>query len=340
VIGVRHRHLLAAAFAAASLLVIPAVAAASETVPPVTAGFSVRPVEVDPTNPLTRAYFILNVNRGAKLTRHVVVVNSGSAPVELLIYPVDGLTGTTSGDVYADRSDPRRFAGRWLQHATESINVPAYSHFVAPFTVVVPAHATPGDHLAGVAVEAAQRTTTGGHFSVTEVFREVVGVEMIVAGRAAPRIALRGAALAALPGTNYPSVKVRLANTGRDLCKPLLHVSLHGGGAASLSVSEQLDTVLPGTAIAFPFPLPHALAAGTYSISVAATECGAPARLHTMARLGTTLARTPASAVSTAAVVTAPSGGIGSLVPYIEFAIGGLGIGVLASRRRRHAPHA
>lgn len=330
----RVSTLLAAATAAmAGLALATGVAAAANQPVAHAAGFSVRPVEIDPANPLTRAYFVLSLARGSKLTRHVVVVNSGSSPVELLIYPVDGLTGATSGDVYGNRQDTRHGAGRWLVHATESIRVPAGGQFVAPFTVVVPKNAEPGDHLAGVAVEAALRTTTGGHFSVIEVFREVVGVEMIVRGKASPKIALRGANVAALPGTNYPAITVNLANTGTKLCKPMLTVALGGSGNAGPAVSQQLDTVLPGNAIPYPMQWPRALAAGTYTTTIVATHCGPRATLHTVVKLGTGLARTQVTAVTARAVVATASGGGGGPWAYIAIAVGGLGLGAFMSRR-------
>ena len=331
--------MLAAAIAAASILATAPIASAAAP----SDGFSVRPVEINPNNPLTRAYFILRVKAGATLTRHVVIVNSGSQPTELLIYPVDGLTGVTSGDVYANRSVPKRGAGRWVLHATESIRIPGYGHFVAPFQLKVPGNATPGDHLAGIAVEAAAPSTaTSGRFSVTEILREVVGVEIIVAGPAKPRIALRGASLAALPGTDYPGVTVKLANTGRALCKPLLRVTLRAPGRAAVTATEQLDTVLPGAAIPYPFEWPHPLAAGTYGASVVASHCGPTAVLRTSVRLGTTLARTPAASTSDARVIVRSGGGGGGGVGvwmFAAIALGGLGLGVAVTRGlHRRAP--
>ena len=98
---------------------------------------------------------------GGSSTAHVVVVNNGPKPLELYVYPVDGLTGTTSGVVYADRADPKRKAGTWVQIPMKSVQVAEYSRVVVPFTVKVPRHASPGDHLAGIAVQNAATSAVG-----------------------------------------------------------------------------------------------------------------------------------------------------------------------------------
>src|SRR2546428_4222654 len=93
---------LAVAFAAASLL-LPSTALGAGI-----GGFSVRPGDVNPTNPATRAYFIHTVAPGGSFTEHVVVEVAGSQALDLRVYAVDGLAGTTSG---AADSDPHGCLG-------------------------------------------------------------------------------------------------------------------------------------------------------------------------------------------------------------------------------------
>jgi hypothetical protein len=334
----RSFRYLVASIAAAGALAVMGVAASTSVAatPSPTGGFSVRPVEFNPNVPATRAYFIVTATRGTSFTDHIAIVNSNAQPIELLAYPVNGLTGTTSGDVYANRQDARVSTGAWLTHATESINVPADSPVVEAFTVKVPKNATPGDHLAGMAFQAAQHTVGGGHFAITEIVREVVGIEIIVRGSASKRIAVRGASLAALPGTNFPAVVVKLANTGRVLCQPVLTVSLKGAGQKALVVSRPLDTVLPADSIAYPFEWPRALAAGSYATTVKVVGCGPAVTLQNVTKLTSSLRRVlPIATVL--AIVGPPSSALGWWV-YIVIAMGCVGLGLLVShgmRRRR-----
>src|SRR5437588_9148860 len=79
-----------------------------------TGSFSVRPGQSNPAEPITRAYFKPLLRSGGSISQTVIVSNAGARPVRLLVYPLDGLTGQTTGTVYANRRDPRRKAGLWV----------------------------------------------------------------------------------------------------------------------------------------------------------------------------------------------------------------------------------
>ena len=161
-----------AAVVSALVALIPA-APAGAAAPTGAAGpttFSVSPAYPSPTDPLSRSYFRPVVSAGSSVVESVAVVDTGERPVQLLVYPVDGLTATTSGTVYADRSDPRTRAGTWVTAAQSSLTVLPHHQVLVSFRVDVPADATPGDHVAGIAFEDANPTTSAG-LSITEVIR-------------------------------------------------------------------------------------------------------------------------------------------------------------------------
>lgn len=139
------------------------------------------PANPDPNDLLSRSYFRPVLTPGSSITETVTVSNTGDVPVDLYVYPVDGLTGTTSGTVYANRADPRQKAGTWLTATVSSLTVPADHVQEVPCRIDVPATAAPGDHVAGIAFENAHPTHASG-FSVTEVIREVIGVQVRVPG--------------------------------------------------------------------------------------------------------------------------------------------------------------
>src|SRR5947199_8281811 len=96
--GAGHIRLALIVLAAASPLVGAGGAAAASV-----EGFSVRPAHFDPAKPETRAYFEKTIRPAASLRDQVIVTNNGHSPVELRIYPVDGVTAVTSGAVYTNR---------------------------------------------------------------------------------------------------------------------------------------------------------------------------------------------------------------------------------------------
>jgi len=246
-------------------------------------GFGAAPAHPDPADPATRAYFRPVIGPGKSYSDEVQVTSTSDSPLQLLIAPVDGLTGQTSGAVYANRGDPILKAGAWVTPAVSAISLAPHAQQLVAFTVKVPADAVPGDHLAGVAVEDANPHSSGGQFAVTEVFRTVVGVDVTVPGPAAPGLQVGKLALKALPGTGVAALTIHLRDNGRKLVKPQLSVSVQGPGGYRHRVNRQLDTILPGDTIAYPFLWPDSLAAGSYRVAVRGT--GGPAAVAITATL-------------------------------------------------------
>lgn len=294
-------------------------------------GFGARPAHFNPSNPVTRAYFIRTVRRGGSFTDQVIVTNSAAKPVTLRVYAVDGLTGATSGVVYGNRGVGLHGAGQWVTPDVQLVTVPGNSQTSVGFTVKVPNTAAAGQHLAGLALEDANAGKSGGRFSVTEVLRTVVGIEVAVPGPSLTHLALESFSIAPIQGTTYPSVVVNLANTGTNMCKPRLLVALNGPAGVQRA-SRRLDTVLPGDSIPYPFVWPHSLAAGSYNANITATGCGPRQVLHGSASLGANLVNSTVPAADT----RPPAGG--STIPWWPIALvgfGGIVVGTLFGRRRR-----
>ena len=230
--------------------------------------FSVRPANPDPNDSISRAYFRPVATPGTSLTETVAVSDDGDAPAALFVYPVDGLTGVTSGTVYANRSDPRTRAGTWLTASVPSLLLAPHERTTVDVRINVPADATPGDHVAGIAFENA-RPTTGAGFAITEVIREVIGVQVRVPGPGQFHLRVDGASFVMPPAAAEPSLNLRLGDDGNRLGQSLLLVTLHGPHGFVDSVSRQLDTLLPGDRISYPLGWPRPLPPGDYTVSVA-----------------------------------------------------------------------
>ncbi len=322
-----------AALAAAVSLMLPAAAGAATI-----GGFSVRPATFNPRVPATRAYFEPVIRAGATYGGRVIVTNTGAAPVELRVDPVDGVTAVTSGAVYTNRQVPLREAGRWVKPDASEVTVPAGGHTSVGFSVDVPAGAVPGNHLAGLAFQDAHPLHSGGRFSITEVIRAVVGISIVVPGPAAPQIQLRHISLRALPGTQVPAALITLVDSGRKLCKPKLVVSLARQGGLAQTVKRRLDTLLPGNVIPFPFEWPKPLGAGRYRASVSASGCGAEQHLGAVLTLGGNLAGTAADPQSGPATGSGAGGGI-PLPLVLLIGVGGIALGSgVALRYGRRPP--
>ena len=293
-----------------------------------TGGFGAAPAHSKANDPATRAYFKPLLAPGDTMTDEVQVTSTSNEAIRLIVSSVDGLTGQTSGAVYANRQDPVKKAGAWVTPATTSVTLAPHSHQLVAFTIKVPSTATPGDHLAGIAFEDSTPHSSGGQFGVTQIVRSVVGVDINVKGTAVPHIKLSGLGLAALPGLHFATVTIHIGDDGRKLVKPLLSVSLKGPSGYLRTLSRRLDTILPGDTIAYPFVWPDDLAAGDYTVKVTATT-GTEREVETATlHLGAALKGTKKPAV----VLVASSAPIG-LVPILLFSGALLGMALLIGFR-------
>jgi hypothetical protein len=324
---------LVAALAATAIAIATAAAAASAAT---IGGFGVRPATFNPDNLATRAYFIIHARGGTVRHEDAIVTNNNDVPLTLEVNAVDGLTGVTSGVVYANRGTASTGAGAWLTPAAGQITVAPDQSVDVGFVVRVPRYAAAGDHLGGLAFESLHPSKSGGAFSVSVVVRTVVGVEIEVPGHATRHLRIYSVALAPLPGTDVPSAVVTLEDDGHKLCHPQLRVSITGQSGSS-SVTEKLGTMLPGDKIAYPFRWPGALSEGTYGVAATASDCGPQTTLDSDATYALTRPATAAASSSQTIGATTPLSSGWPWWIYVVLALGGGMLGGAAfSRFSRH----
>ncbi|MBJ7471933.1 MAG: DUF916 domain-containing protein [Solirubrobacteraceae bacterium] len=254
-------------------------------------GFGARPIKRGGAD-VAASYFTLNAKPGQTLREAAVVSNTSDAPIQALVDGVDGLTGTTSGVVYANRDDRHLETSRWLRPSKRNLTIPPRSSARFTFEVRVPRDARPGDHLAGLAFQDVRQTVSGSRLSVRQVVRVVLGVQVTVGSGSPAQVDLGDLKIQALPGTQVPSVVLDLRNKGQLLCKPRARVVLTPPGGQPITAEQPLDTLLPGDEIAYPLPFKGALAAGEYRAEATIDGCGARQQANVTARLAASLSGT------------------------------------------------
>jgi hypothetical protein len=319
-----------------------------------TGGISAGPLHWDPANPATRTYYIPTIAPGGTFHDYVRLGNPNTDSVDLIVSGVDGVTATPSGAVYANRTDPVHKAGAWVTPDQTQLTLAAGQEAQVGFTVRVPSNATPGDHLAGVAVENAHPTPGSGQISITSVVRTVVGVLVKVPGQAAFDLEVGAASILPLTAQGLASIVVQLTDSGRLLGHPSLTVTLSGPNGYHRTITRRLDTLLPGDTIGYPFPWPDTLGPGSYTIDVSGTGEGmaAPAHSSTNATLKSGLQGVPSPGAAAAPVQPAPAaattpawllpvaaGGGGLLVALLG-AVSFLAVGLRRQRQKEVVPAA
>lgn len=268
-------RLLLLAFVATltALVAVPTGASAAPSI----GGFSAR--AVDAKGELTpQTYFQQTLSPGDTFEGELLVTSSSNRAQALKVYSVDGLTGNTTGTVYANETDPRKGTSTWITPKKSTLHMLKKSDRLIGFTVHVPQDATPGDHVGAIALESKTKPKVSkGQFGVNEIIRVAVAVSIHVTGKSSAALSVSQLSIKALAGTQIPSIGMQIQNTGQLLCRPALAVVLSQGDTTLGTTNRQLDTILPTADIAYPMPWPKPLPAGNYHAKATLTGCGVPA---------------------------------------------------------------
>lgn len=236
-----------------------------------TANFSLQPAVYDPTNPVTRSYFVLNLNPGATKALTFRVTNSGTVAGVVHLYAVDATTGQNSGVVFRAHTEPRKDVGSWITLNTSQLTLAAGQSQTLSFTVTVPPNARPEQHIGGIIAEggdAQQSNTKNGHFQINVYHQFAMAVQVNLPGPAIEQLAASGVQPAGANG--YQTLQTKLSNTGTVMVKgngSLQVADTHGTLLQKLPIS--LDTFLPDTSINYPVTIQKkALTAGDYQVSL------------------------------------------------------------------------
>jgi hypothetical protein len=155
---------------------------------------AVQPVQSSAHSTIPVTYFDVRVSKGERVRLgHIRVTNRGAQAVTVVVDPVGASTAANLGFAYDVAGGRDRRPARWIETSAHRLSIAPRRSALIPVTVTVPRHVAPGDHLAGVSIEATgQRQTPASddQVAVSSAQRYVVGVEMRVPGPRHPHIDL------------------------------------------------------------------------------------------------------------------------------------------------------
>lgn len=266
------RAVVVAAFAVIALAFAPVGAQAAPSVD----GIGARAVDAT-GKPLDTAYFVAERNAGSKFVGHIAVSNDGKRFARLYVDPVDAVTSTRGGTVFASRDAPKKDVGTWITPSKRLLRLDPGDTKIISFEVRVPEDARPGDHVGGVTVQPLRTDTSGGQFTITQVLRVAIATQIKVRGRTTEALNPKVLRLEAIRGSEIPALYVKLANDGDLLCRPAMTAVLRPEDSEVSTETERrdIDTILARTSIDYPLYWPRGLKEGKYEATVRTSGCGA-----------------------------------------------------------------
>ncbi len=133
-----------------------------------------------------RVSFRHEVAPGASITDHVTVTNYADHDVTFRLYASDGVTTADGVFDLLPAATPPSDGGSWVTLDRPEVTIGARQSVTVPFSITVPADATPGDHPAGIV--ATLSTSAGADGAVSMERRVGARIHLRVPGEITPML--------------------------------------------------------------------------------------------------------------------------------------------------------
>jgi hypothetical protein len=237
------------------------------------------------------SYFKLSVERGHLARAGTIGLrNPTGQSMRVVLDPVAGETIDTLGSTYGLAGSPGTGPARWVRLGQRTITLAPRATAVIPVSVTVPSTATPGDYLAGIAVEQLgqhARSSRRGGVAVASVVRYAIGIETSLPGPRHPLIAFTGARLEHQPSGLAFHLDAR--NPGNVILQNVAGEAVITRGSRVVArAALGPGTFVTGTSIAYPVlaTREHPHEGTVYRVRAHLRYAGGIARLDTLVRFG------------------------------------------------------
>lgn len=257
----------------ASLLLVALLSVGSALAAPASAeegamSWSVQPST--PSGPDGRSDLSYQVGPGAVISDWIAVTNHSAAPATFRVYAADATTDyDTASFTLINADQASSDVGAWTSiDGKNAACAPGDAACIAavgttvtldpgaradiPFTLAVPADATPGDHAAGIVASSVSEAADGGGTAVTLEQRVGTRVYLRVDGPLTPRLTVSGAVAGFDAGLNpfsgSATVGFDVTNTGntRVSAVPTVHLAGPFGIPLTTVALDEIQNVVPG----------------------------------------------------------------------------------------------
>ncbi|HJQ48868.1 MAG TPA: DUF916 domain-containing protein [Amycolatopsis sp.] len=214
--------------------------------------FGVRPATAQA--PDQRNAFTYSATPGVRITDYLAVSNVGESPVDLRIYASDAFNTPEGGfDLLAATRKPLDL-GLWAVPVKDSVSVPARSIAIVPFTITVPANATPGDHAGGIVASLATEQTQANGQKVAVEQRVGARIYLRISGDLHPALSVTDLSVdyhGSLLGRGEATMSYIVRNTGnvRLSGKQWANVSTPWGSTVDAPALAAIPQLLPGSSM-------------------------------------------------------------------------------------------
>lgn len=204
-------------------------------------GISVTPVPGDKYASTSGTHLELGqVNPGVPLDDRVRILNVGSDPATVDVYPADAIPAFNGGFGFTAEGQPTHDVGSWIRLGANRLQLPGHTSTVVSFRLVVPDGAKRGEHVGGIVAEP---VTTGSSGGVETKTRFAMAVYLTVPGTpsSTPSPGQSPGSTPAPPPTSVTITKLTVHPDGRKIC-PQVHYTNPTGAVLDPSGRLTVDS--------------------------------------------------------------------------------------------------
>lgn len=263
-----------------------------------TSGFSfgIRPTKALEGQEETFSYFSYRTSPGSVFNDEALVLNDGDESVALRVYVADAITSQNGGTDFVSFGESAtgfsQGASNWISLSASEITLAPGEEQVVPFQVSIPVDASPGQHIAGLVVEAKPAESSLGEsnadadggdaqFKVEVIRRVGVAVVMDIPGERITSLIIDNVFLYQ-QNEEGATFAVTMTNAGNVFLKStgFFVVTDRTGESLITTIPLEFDTILPGDTVTYYVPRPVRFNDGEYLISVLLESEGQKATLE------------------------------------------------------------
>lgn len=145
-------------------------------------GIGLKPAQPKVNNPRTQSIFIYELKAGATQTDAVRIINNTSKPHPVTIYAVDSVPSSDGAFACAQAVEEKKGVGDWIHLSRSQVTLQPLTNQVVPFSVILPATASTGEHDGCIVIQDAAPTAAQAASGITLSFRSAVRVAITVPG--------------------------------------------------------------------------------------------------------------------------------------------------------------
>ncbi len=185
-----------------------------------------------------------------------VITNLGTSAVTLTVYATDAINTADGAFGLLTAAEKPTGLGSWISIGTHTVTVAPGRQVDVPFTVTVPAGATPGDHAAGIVASREVQAVGANNAKLTVDERVGSRVYLRVPGPLTPALDVTGLSVSySHPwypiGGSTAAIGYRLTNTGNVRLNGTAQLRVTGPFGIALGTPQTIaiNQLLPGSAI-------------------------------------------------------------------------------------------